>query len=661
MVAPTAYDVTILVNDVDVTDFTPYRTMSIQSYPRRVSTFRFTVENPTGVTPARDHSVKVTWDSGSDAVQFLGFITQVRTVKQDNGFVVNYECEASDYKILLARSVMEVAELTGTDTDILSDLLTNGYPDLSSFFNFTSGVTSIGSNLTLPTGNQSILTALNQLADLTGADWSFTDSSTDTGDLITFDTAVDNITVYSGSESPGAKPWLQHGLNAGASLIDPVVVSSGGNPDDCVQWNPTTGIYGQPLGPNSTAFKLNLDLISSGTKTVNNVKFDIYVSSDVGNDVDIAIRVETTTGQKVGTIATLSAYDTWISIDANVDTTLSFPYTMDTTDHVRIDVNTDNDIDCSTNTVDIRFDNVIVEFATPLFSGADTSVLNWDDTPPAADFNFNIDTSDEFGFDFDFTQGDFDDFNSVTVVGGREEVSIDWTYPNQDGQLHINLETAVKNLAVFKNTGSEGTPTWTAQTVGEYGKDTLGTVDVNYDPVHHWLYFNTAPSDFYDAIRVTGEILRPIRVRLEDIDPGEQTKAVVIENEDITSESQAVALANTKLSKRKAVKNLNFKTHEPGLYAGQNITVTDTPRGLAETLQIQAIRISWQSPALGLFDVECGTDEATGVDMIIANNDKRSRDNQLSAGSKKVVADFYTDDSDELMTDDSNNSLYETT
>ena len=51
MVAPTAYDVTILINDVDVSDNVAYDTLSIDSHARTVSYMRMTVENPSGVTP----------------------------------------------------------------------------------------------------------------------------------------------------------------------------------------------------------------------------------------------------------------------------------------------------------------------------------------------------------------------------------------------------------------------------------------------------------------------------------------------------------------------------------------------------------------------------------------------------------------------------------
>lgn len=655
MVAPTAYDVTTLVNDVDVTDFVPFSSMTIQSYPRQVSTFRFRVENPTGVTPARDHSVKVTWDSGADAIVFLGFITQVRTVKQDNGIIVNYECEASDYKILLARSVMDVAELSGTDVDILGDLLTNGYPDLSSYFDFSSGVTGFADGIVLPTGNQSILDALNGLSDLTGGEWSFTDVAVG-NDIVTF-SGTDDIAITATSTT---QPYLRYDVAAGGGkgTLSPLetVPATGGNPDNCLVWQATSGASVAGFGLQVQSFLYS----TNNAATMNNVKFDYYINSDMTSVFsEIRVIIKEPGGSSFTNHYENITYDTWSSIDALNDTKtqdeITFPASVGETSsfsEVTILIFFDGVIDASTSTFDVRLDNI--EFVqTPTIGGGGgdaLSELNWSDTAPTADFNFNIDTSDEFGFDFDYTEGDFDDFNSVTVVGGNEEVAIDWTYPNQDSQVHIDLETDIKDLAVFKNTGSEGTPTWTSQTVGEFGKDTLGTVDVNYDPLNHWLNFNTAPNNYYDAVRVTGKILRPIRVRVEDVGAGEQTYATVIQNENITSVSQALALGDSKLNKRNAVTNLSFKTFEPGLNAGESINVTDTDRGLNQTLVIQSIRTRWLSPKLAEFEVECGSDEAVGVDVIIANNDKRSRVNQIAAGSTITTYEGLTTDSNVLTT-----------
>lgn len=658
MVEPTAYDVSITIGGTDATIYIPHDSMSIDDYPRQVSSFRFRVENPVGFTPARNDEVIVVADSlsGTPSV-FLGYIIEMKTTKFGNGISVFYECEASDRKILLQRSVLDTDVLTGSDTDILSALLSNAYPDLSSFFDFTTNATSFLNGLSLAVGNLNIMDALNDLADLTGGEFNFDPTSGADFDLMSFGGGED-ITLSTESTT---EPFVFLATTGEGTATPVGAFGSGGNPGQCAKWQPTSGTTNA-----SSQFRTWFRLYTSdAAASITNIVFDYYVSSDIVASTTIRAHVNPTGAPgNITHDVTSVASNTWTTVDINADGgTALFPSTIGdtgTTDEVFIFFIIGSSFDTGVSTFDVRIDNIKIYQTPTIDSAATITSLNWGDTAPVADFNFNIDSSDEYGFDFDLSEGDFDDWNSITVVGGNSEDAVDWTYPNQDSQTHINLETAIDDIVIYKNTGSEGTPSWTLQTSGVFGTDELTSVDVVYDKLNHWLYFATAPSDFFDAVRVTGTILRPIRVRVEDIGAGEQVYATVLENSSITSIDQAVALGDNKLSERNAVKSLTFKTNNPGLKPGQSISVTDTTRGLAETMVIQRIGTRWLGGALAEFTIECGTDEVVGVDTIIANNDRRSRDNQLAAGATLVTASFYTDDSDVVMTDDGNDRLYET-
>jgi hypothetical protein len=649
MVEPTAYDLTITINDVDATIYIPHNSMSMELYPRQVSTFRFRVENPSGVTPSRNHEIVVTANSlAGTPVVFLGYIREVKTTKFGNGISVFYECEAADRKILLQRSVIDTDYLTGTDTSILSALLTNGYPDLSSYFNFSDNVTGFADGLNLPVGNSSIMEALEALSELTGGEYSFDNIASNGIDSISF-SGGDDIAI-----SGTTKPYIT-GAYLGSNTFSPAAAIGGsvGNPGASLYLQPTSG---SNLGPTSALSFHSYLYTPPANAELSNITFDYYIGTDI-TTATIVVTVYDTSSSTTSYTFSSPTTGSWQSVDVNADGgSALFPETIGRTaaglvPEIVIEFKIGAVYDASVSTVDMRLDNVAFTL-NPAFGGnGNSSALNWGDTAPDADFNFNIDSSDEFGFNFDFTEGDFDDYNSVTVVGGNTEDAIDWTYPNQDSQVHINIETDVSDIVVYKNTGSEGTPTWTSQTVGVYGEDDISSVDVLYNKLNHWLLFATAPPNYYDAVRITGTILTPIRVRVEDVQGSDPTYATVVENSSITSVDQALALGNSKLKKRNAVKNLTFKTYEPGLVPGQKISITDSGRGLAETLVIQRISVRWVGGDKALFTVECGTDESIGIDTIVANNDKRSRDNQLAAGAVVRTYTSITDADDNTLTD----------
>lgn len=653
MVAPTAYDITISINDVDVTAYCPSNTIEHDDHRTSVSEFRCRVENPSGVVPAKNHTVKVVANSLSNTPTiFWGYILELETHKRDNGITVEYDIRAVDIKYRLQKTVLDIAELTGSDTDILSGLLSNAYPDLSSILDFTSGVNGFASDLILPTGNKSILEALNDLSDLTGgADWRF-EPFVDDNQLVTFDTGVDDIGVAFGTDTPPAKPYLLCAMTAGSSLTQPAYDASNGNPDDCARWNPSSGSW-TPSGGGSNGNPLCfLSYINAGTNVLTDVTFDYFLHSALSDDVQMFILISHTGGTESVTISGLT-YGAWASISLAA-AGVTFPLTLDSGDSIRLqfEPKAATTIDMSVTTTDVRWDNVQTSFNTPVVGGGeDSNRLKWGVEPDAADFDFDIPTSDEFGFDFDLFEGDYDNYNSITIIGGSEELAIDWTYPNQNSQKHVNLETHITSLAVFTNSGSEGSPSWTALDVGQVGEDELGVagIDVLYDPVTHWLEFNSAPPNFYDAVRVTGNILRPIRVRVENIAAGDPTYATTYEDDSITSTDQALAIGTTKLDQRNTAKRLTFTTHNPGLKVGQAVTVTDSNRGLSESLVIQRIHTRLMN-ALAIFEVECGDTEVDSVDTKIANNETQSQTN-LQAGISTLSFGALVDANNILVED----------
>ena len=775
MAAPADYALTITVNSVDATAFVPYDSISFEDHARTVSNFNFTIENPSGLTPARAQTVTVVAKNltGTPTI-FTGLIIEIETTKRDNGIATEYKIEAADQKIRLQKSIVSYNEFSGTDESILSSLLSSAYPDLSSFFDFATDITSFMDDLELIANDDSLLDLLNELAELSNnAAYRFDTVAGNTIDTVTFDaggygthtettSGMDSASVTTGGNpddcykglvaSASGVEWIQVDLDFGAQvkiekLYFDIYVSTGGastsvqlslwvdgtSPGEFV-YVFTDGVWTSedsdglsledhmPLVANSSiGFRIrnqNNDS-SSWDIRIDNLKVD-YVANDATVDFDGGASYTTavvgmassavesggnpgnnfratsnttpnsvTVFHDLGSMQTIYGMCFSYKLENNISGSSRWRfYIKDDVDSIVFDtgsqllpVNKDDNtwrvrsqqftpvsgqkayvemLHGSTSSAQVyHVDNILI-----VLDAGTIESLQWDQTPDVADFNIDVQSGDEFAFDLDLMEGDLDDFNSVTVIGGYEDVSIDWTFESDGDMEHFDLELPVKSIVVYKNTNTDGSPTWTLQTDGVWGTDDLtgagGSADVLYDPDNHWLLFNSNPSNLSKSIRVTGTIQKPIRVRVENVSGSDPTFATVLHDENVTSTDQAVAVGQAALDKRNSITRLDFTTYEPGLKPGQSIAVVDSARGLSETLTIQRITTKWLGASgHAKIKVHCGNDEETGADSLLANNDRRSRQKALPAATTLVTVNILTDDSSEQLTDDSNELLYE--
>jgi hypothetical protein len=180
-----------------------------------------------------------------------------------------------------------------------------------------------------------------------------------------------------------------------------------------------------------------------------------------------------------------------------------------------------------------------------------------------------------------------------------------------------------------------------------------------YDAEYHWLNFNTAPPNMVNSYRITGTIRKPIRIRVENVADGDLTLATSHTDETITSIDQAVAIGAALLEQKNSIRQLSFKTQHPGLKVGQSITVTDSARGLAETVTINRVGVTWLgSGGHATFDVECGDDDSTGIDAMVANTSRIANASGSTTSPNTQTAYILTDDSGVPLTDDSGSQLY---
>ncbi len=631
MAQPDSYDVTILVNDVDVTQFVFYESMELDDYARQVSTFRFTIHNPSGITPAHMHPVVVIADSLPDApIIFSGHIWQLKTRKRDNGITIEYDCDCQDKKALLQSAILGGNEFTGSDLDILGDLLSNAYPDWSGLFDFSSDINSLMDSLDFSIEDgMNLLDALNDLADLVGADWRLENAA--------------------GAPSDVTYELLREGNSATIVNQQFSETAEGNSGDPEHPGNAAALTEDSEAFPSDFRFEITITLPYS--QEITRVTFDGYAAADTTTEDEVDLEVANeASSQKALMFDPAGRNAGWLSLDSDIDGT-AMPFTDDI---IRLTVAIPTS-QAKTN-IDFRIDNIVIYGDETYTINFDTkSALQWDSEPDAADYSIDVQTGDEYGSDIDFTIGSLDSFNSVTVVGGYEEIAIEKQLDSDGVRDHIGLPYPVKDIAVYVNTGTDTTPVWgSALDLGAWGSDTLtgegGTKDVLLDAEHNVLFFDTAPPNLVNSYKVTGTIQRPIRVRIEDVAEGELTLATSHTDDTITSVDQAVAIGQAQLEQKNAIRQLSFKTNHPGLKPGQSITVADSARGLNETVTIRRIATTWMGP-VGFFDVDCGDDDENSVDAMIANNDKRTRASGITTSPETRTAYVLTSNGENLTTD----------
>lgn len=628
---PDNYALTILLNDVDVTAHIGHSEIHFDDFANAVSYFRFTVENPSGVTPAQLQSVLVLGKTLDPVpVIFRGLVMEVQTKKRDNGITLEYVIEAADQKVRLQKSVLPDKIYTGVDTDIIDEIFGDVYPDLSDIFEISDGTDSFATDLELPVSDSSLLDAINDLANRSGAKWRM-ERGNAISPTISFTNVNDGIKEFTGANP---KPYWVGSSGTGVVAVSP----SDGNPGHCLKWTQSGASGGSYKGLSFTIF------FPAGTENLSPVSMDVWYLGS-GNDLEA-----TMFGDVEATVDTADE-GTWQTINLPAVTETTWFYDV----FLRIPAS-------AAGANEIRIDNVLIGDIQGQVTTRDQ--LRWGDQPETTDWNLDIANSDEFAFDIDLSTGSIEDVNSVIVIGGKEDVAIDWIYGSFGTQDHFDLEKPVKGIQVYKNTGSFASPTWTLQSLGIFGTDELtsdgGSKDVLYDAKDHWLLFATEPAELNNGIRVTGTIEKPIRALVEGNVGNNPILVTPIYNDTISSTEQAVAIGNATLNRINAAKRLSFVTYNPGLKVGQAIQVIDSARGLNETLVIHTMRTRWLGASgHAEFTVECGDQETISADILIADLDKRTRLKAYGANLTTSTINLVTDVDGSNALDTNNALVYE--
>lgn len=680
--APTTQNLLIVINNVDVTLRVPKEALRIEERKAsQISTASFEVIKGQNLGLKAWQTVLIT-DPGYTIVHFIGYVTGLSYRKR--GVDLTYSLDCQSVAVRLQKAVVDGAH-TGYNTEVLSSLLSGAYPDLSGMFDFNplvdSQVDEFGqTDYNFDTNNESLLDALDRFASENNASWDV-ETSQDV-----------NVNYY---PNPAQASDMKYATGDVSVANSPV---SGYNPANVV-WSATGGESGAggiiltaellggyykstaTFGFDGTNYACTLNQVPAGAQTVYLVfTFRAKISSgtdtfqyaytafdNAGNEVQDG---GTGTGGGIGAAALSTSWQTfgctrWLysssytgAIHPVFNISCVRPggeggYTLNI-DNVQMEVVSIGSSESSPFNGDdsgVEWMGTPNDSASLVYNTANT--LNWRQDADAADYDLDLGNMSEIIEDFEWNEIGFDYANSLLVWGGYQYTDVLWEYPGNNQLTHFDLEVVIypddgsSVPAIDLNTGTDGTPTWTSQTVKVRAGNTLtGANQVLWDQETHWLEFYTTPANLTRAFRVDGRIKEPIKVTVEDqqeIDSTGVTLAEPYYEDSFTSEEQALAFGNNALEK-KARKSCRFTTYEPGLKPNRTISITDSAGGISgEQLLIESV--TWKQ-ALGggyyIFEVEAGEPDPDLVDIIAGIDKKASARPDLTVSSTAVKLEPLT-------------------
>lgn len=230
----------------------------------------------------------------------------------------------------------------------------------------------------------------------------------------------------------------------------------------------------------------------------------------------------------------------------------------------------------------------------------------------AADFQFRDVPNDttQIGFYDASRVKEMGQYNYVEVRGGKkysadlvETKSGDGTtvtfYLGQINRAPIldfagaaNTENRIK---VQKNTGTDGSPIWTDQTVANEFSETA-TAQVTWNPITRKVTFSSAPANLTSSFRVRGRYYTPIAAVQQDdaaIAAQGRTYKKVIDVPEVESDDQAIDLANAFLREQGPKDRilLSFDSVDT-LDVGMLVGVVSTRLGLSTLKQYRVNQVT---------------------------------------------------------------------
>lgn len=207
--------------------------------------------------------------------------------------------------------------------------------------------------------------------------------------------------------------------------------------------------------------------------------------------------------------------------------------------------------------------------------------------------------------------------NRVTVVGGAylsADVAHEYAGDGQQVRFvvphYYHAQAAETSVIVEINDGSDGSPSWTTKTLGIKYLDDNVAKDVYFAFQEKFFEFTSAPPLLKRSWRVKARYEAPLRVVVSDSTSyaalGFYLDAVLVDD-TIRDKAEARTVGLAYLAEHSNTTILTGSVVEPGLRAGQTITVTNSKLGIsAVTYLIRSLTMTFPGGGAVRYNITIG-------------------------------------------------------
>ena len=219
--------------------------------------------------------------------------------------------------------------------------------------------------------------------------------------------------------------------------------------------------------------------------------------------------------------------------------------------------------------------------------------------------------------------------NQITVRGGKyfsANTTFELVGNGQTKELLLPYVLRGKDAAalptISTNTGTDGSPTWSAKAVGEDNIDTLPAKDVLWNKDEKLLKFNTAPPNLNRAVQVECQYEIPVLTRVRSqasITQYSRTYEAKIVDTSILSQAAAKDRGRAVLTERAFAKERGkLTTWQDGLSVGDLVTITSPQHSISGTYLIHRLGTRLVGGTDAVYTVSFGEYNPDLVDILLA-------------------------------------------
>lgn len=243
-----------------------------------------------------------------------------------------------------------------------------------------------------------------------------------------------------------------------------------------------------------------------------------------------------------------------------------------------------------------------------------------------------------------------DGVRKVWVMGGDDKAGGGISEPISKEPTRAYIDsvdpTLPERVVIHRNTGTDGSPTWTVQSVGlDQGQTGFGTYAVLWNPAERRVQWNTTPPNFTNSWRITGRRFMPIVVRLPDLAAQSESGRVFrqsIHEPSVETLNMAQDIAIAALRENKNRERLTVQLNQEGLEVGEYVTVTASRYGLQnQALRIHNLNLHLLGSTLAEYRVTLGGGSHTLAHLLFALRQKAAQPRDEDSSAVTLMRMFF--------------------